>query len=710
MVATLARAVHAAHRRGVVHRDLKPANILLTDDDTLKISDFGLAKRLDHQGGATRTGDVMGTPSYMAPEQAGNSKFPIGPATDVWALGAILYELLTGRPPFKAATPLDTVLQVVAEDPVPPGRLARGLPRDLETVCLSCLSKDPKRRYATAEALAEDLERFLRGEPVSARPLRVWEQAVRWSRRRPAAAAALAVGAVAVAALLTGGLVYHARLQQANAKLQVALDDARKAEADARRAEADAAREHERAEANLQKSLEGTDRMVAHAAERLSSRPGVGDVRQHLLEEALEFNRGFLQTESHVPAVRRETARAEYRTATVDLLLGRSAEAEKACLAARRLQEALVAEFPDRPDYRHDLSRTLGFLGQVYSSTAHYNEALGTYNAALAIDEKLVAEHPGEAGYQETMVGNLISRGFFYSFSDPDKSEADFRRAVATAERRAKLGGDTGDEPSLLALAYTSLGTMFLRVNRMKEAGELLEKGHALLEPPDRPAPRGARDYRTTQAMNQVYRGLWLFRTGRRKDAERSLREGVALYETLWADSPKSFPAQTSLSLSYPVLAEVCLASGRREEAEAFWRKAIELNEQLGRTYPSFGWRNWADRIRGQRLAFLAQKGHAADLLSEAEAVAAKPDLTNDTWYNLACVYARAADQAGKAAAADGCRDRAIALLAKAEAAGYFRSRISVEGMRTDVDLKSLRGHKDFEEMLTRLSKAAGGN
>jgi tetratricopeptide (TPR) repeat protein len=158
------------------------------------------------------------------------------------------------------------------------------------------------------------------------------------------------------------------------------------------------------------------------------------------------------------------------------------------------------------------------------------------------------------------------------------------------------------------------------------------------------------------------------------------------------------------------VLAEVCLASGRREEAEAFWRKAIELNEQLGSTYPSFGWRNWADRIRGQRLAFLAQLGHAADLLSEAEAVAAKPDLTGDTWYNLACVFARAADQAGKAAAADGYRARAIALLGKAEAAGYFRSRIAVDGMRTDVDLKSLRGHKDFEEMLTRLGKGPGGN
>ncbi|WP_406700949.1 protein kinase [Singulisphaera sp. Ch08] len=214
LIAVLALGVEEAHRQGVVHRDLKPSNILLAADDTPKLADFGLAKMLNFEPGLTRTEAILGTPSYMSPEQAEGKQAEVGEAADIYALGAIFYELLTGRPPFRAATLLQTLESVRSDEPVSPSRLQRGLPRDAETICLKCLEKSPSRRYLSARALADDLNRFLARETIQARPSRLWERAARWCIRNPPLFA-LSTAFIAALAIGMSGVIWKWREAEA---------------------------------------------------------------------------------------------------------------------------------------------------------------------------------------------------------------------------------------------------------------------------------------------------------------------------------------------------------------------------------------------------------------------------------------------------------------------------------------------------------------
>jgi WD40 repeat protein/tRNA A-37 threonylcarbamoyl transferase component Bud32 len=223
LVARVARAVEYAHRRGILHRDLKPGNVLLDAEGQPHVTDFGLAKRYREESALTQSGAIVGTPSYVAPEQASGHKKGITTAADTYSLGAILYELLTGRPPFGGTTPLDTLLQVMEKEPERPRSIVRQVDRDLETVCLKCLEKDPARRYRSAGALADDLERWLAGEPIHARRSSAWEKAVKWIKRRPAAAGLIAVSLIASVGLVVALAVSHLRVTEEHHRTQDAL-------------------------------------------------------------------------------------------------------------------------------------------------------------------------------------------------------------------------------------------------------------------------------------------------------------------------------------------------------------------------------------------------------------------------------------------------------------------------------------------------------
>ncbi len=237
LMVAVAEAIDYAHQCGVIHRDLKPGNILLDAKGNPRVTDFGLAKKIEGDSGLTGSGQIMGTPSYMPPEQAGGQRGAVGPAADVYALGATLYALITGRPPFQAATAMDTVLQVLSDEPVPPRRLNGSIPRDLETICLKCLEKEPGRRYPSAAALAADLRRFLAGEPIAARPvtrLERWPSGRGGSRRWPPA---YLLGLLAV---LLGGLGGTAVWQWRAAER--ARDAAKSAQAEGRTSQRDTGR------------------------------------------------------------------------------------------------------------------------------------------------------------------------------------------------------------------------------------------------------------------------------------------------------------------------------------------------------------------------------------------------------------------------------------------------------------------------------------
>lgn len=240
IVMALAAAVQHVHEHGVLHRDIKPQNVLLDASVPLadlafspKLTDFGLAKLTDCDVGETATGFLLGTPRYMAPELAAGRREQLGPACDTYSLGVVLYELLTGRAPIEGNGHVDTLRRVVTDEPIRPRRLRRELSRDLEAICLTCLEKDPRRRYASARDLADDLRRYLERLPTRARPIRPYERLARWARRRPALAALGAVTIVATLLLLGGLIVHGRRLDAINGQLEEAVQEARTARSDA---------------------------------------------------------------------------------------------------------------------------------------------------------------------------------------------------------------------------------------------------------------------------------------------------------------------------------------------------------------------------------------------------------------------------------------------------------------------------------------------
>jgi tetratricopeptide (TPR) repeat protein len=708
LAVSLADAMEAAHRVGVVHRDLKPANVLLselvpplqTERSSLagsrgpKITDFGLAKLTGEGDSKTRTGAVLGTPSYMAPEQAEGKK-DVGPAADVYALGAILYECLTCRPPFKAAIPLDTLIQVVSDEPVPVRRLQPAVPRDLETICLKCLEKTPHRRYVSAGALADDLRRFLAGEPVAARPAGPAERAWKWARRRPAATLLLAVCGLGLIALTAGGLWYQDKLRRHNEELRSALDDAD-------RASKQAERERRRAQDHLYRALAGVERMAQVGADVADPSPDLEEQRRKVQQQALELFRDFLKQESDDPRVRRETARAYFRSSALYLLLNQTAEAETACRKAIRLLTRLAAEFPAEPDYRHELCQAHGYLGHVLTITAKYLPAVAEYEAACQEGERLVREHPGRAEYLTDLTGSLTSLGYIYNHQDAAKAERLQRRAVEVGEQAVRLAANADDPACRLASAYHGLALVLFDRGRKAEADEAVRRGRELVMPAGRPPPATGLHYQWVVPNLRLLAAQIAVSADRPQEAEAEARLAISALEALARRHPLFFPNRVQLEPAYTALGTACWALGKDAEAEAAWQKAVAYGRQMAKDFPTFP-RPVLDRDR--HLLNLAGESLRARrdvkrAVAVADRLAAKRGVPPVLQYDVACAYALAA--AAEKEREEDYATRALEVLRRPAVVKLLRSNKNLfrHARTTDRDLDSLRGRTDFREWL----------
>jgi tetratricopeptide (TPR) repeat protein len=561
LVETLARAVHYAHGRGVVHRDLTLANVLLTAEGVPKITDFGLARRLDTEGAGTRTGVTLGTPPYMAPEQAAGRVREIGPATDVYALGAILYEAVTGRPPYQAATPVETMLQVMSAEVVPPRRLQPGLPRDLETVCLKCLERDPARRYGSAGEVADDLGRWLAGAPVRARRAGPWERAGKWVRRRPALAALLAVTALSVIALVAGLLWHNDRLRAEADRTARERDAARKAQRSARRAVND---------------------MYTQVAEQwLADTPRMTDVQREFLTKALAFYEEVVSEPGAEPEDRLELGRALYRLATLRSVLAQP-QAEASYRESVRVLEALVAEHPGVPEHRLELARSYNGLGHTLTNYDQFPEAETVLAQAHAEAERLHQHHPEHPDYRLELATAQWNLGMLLVRTDRLLKARD---AFMQARDQTRWLSDRWPAMTryreLLAWTSVSLGQVLFELSSLSEAEECFLQARNLLdalrrESPTRPFPR--------RVLAHSWEGLgWvLLAVGRVEDAEKAAGLSVDLRRRFQDDFYRDAPPQWhALAAARMFHGSILARLGRFREAEVVLAAALPLQEKV---------------------------------------------------------------------------------------------------------------------------------
>jgi eukaryotic-like serine/threonine-protein kinase len=570
-----AEALEHAHQLGIVHRDIKPANLMIDPRGKLWVTDFGLA-RIAAEPGLTVTGHLVGTLRYMSPEQAQARHGLVDHRADIYSLGVTLYELLTLRPAFDGQDPHELLRRVAAAEPPAPRRLNPAIPRDLETVVLRATARAPGQRYGTAQELADDLRRYLNGEPVRARRPTLAERASRWARRHrllvAAAAAVLFVAALAAAVVAAVSL----RAEQ----------DTREALAREERHRITAEAHSRKAAANYAKARKAVDDMLSEVAEQwLADVPLMEPRRRKLLEKALAFYQDFLRENEESRELRRETCHAHKRLTDIYVTLG-DHRAERACREALAFFTRLAAEDPEDPSYPRLQALTQMRLGLCLKIRGKAGPAEEAYRAALALQERLAVRYPKEPDHRRDLgltlnnLGNLLRQ----SRASPEEVEKLHRRALAVQTRLADEF-PTADHRQDLGATFHNLGVLLHESGRPQEALAAYRRAVELRKKLVADFPREA-DFRRSLAGDLTVLSNLLWERGRSPEAEKGLRRAVEISRKLVAEFPQPPQYRENLANACNSLGVVFKESKRFEEARAAYAEGVAVQEGLVRDFP----------------------------------------------------------------------------------------------------------------------------
>jgi eukaryotic-like serine/threonine-protein kinase len=718
IVRDMALAMQYAHDKGIIHRDLKPANVLLSAEGQPKITDFGLAKRLDGNDSQTQTGNILGTPSYMPPEQAEGLVGQLGPRSDLYSLGAILYELLTGRAPFRAASISETLNQVRQREPVAPTQLQPGTPRDLETICLKCLQKDALKRYASAGDLAEDLRRFLAGEPIRARPVPAWERGWRWCRRNPAVASLSAAVLVLTLTALVGSILFSVVLYnektateqetiRANANAVTAGEKAELASQSEQRAVAnlDLAKKNEgQAIANLDLALKNEQRALASA--KLADKRGDEALRKQYLaikqmsnlasqtQKALLHAADDEQIEPILRPLREDLLKAvranvlqlakemgqtgltsshiiQSHQALGDMFrnLGLPEQALEQFRHAYKLANDLAAQRKDDDRHRNNLGVMLLRLGDMERLlTADLPAATKYYAQALALQQDVEA-HPYNNFYSPIDSKRLKS----FSLQDlgemalrqghPAEARKYFEEAVGYRKEWVKADGKNALPRNYLAQAAMFLGEVSWHLEDQEAMHAAYAEAVGLMQQLVKQVP-GSLDYKADLAETLLRYSDACLRLGKVQDAKKHCDASAEpLSAALRKDPENVHFLELTVRKEYRqgLIADQLEDPAAAEHFQAALKTCRRLVaiDAVNMPYQSL----WA--------LCLARGGKGADAVKIADALRPRVAKDPELLVQLAGCYALVADGMADDAAKKSCRDKALDILRAMIAAGY---------------------------------------